>query len=55
MSAERALVQEISTWKFIAEGLTQEHQQSIRADIERRVSNLQQELKELKQQKEDKK
>lgn len=41
------LTQEISTWKYLAEGLTQEHQQNVRSEIMAKVRNMQLQLKEL--------
>lgn len=47
------LTQEKSTWLFLAEGLTQEHQQSVKLDILRKVDNLQSQINELKRAKAD--
>lgn len=41
------LTQEISTWKYLAETLTQEHQQNVRSEIMAKVRNMQLQLKEL--------
>lgn len=41
------LVEEISTWSYLAETLTQEHQQSVRIEIMAKVRNMQLQLKEL--------
>ena len=41
------LTQEINTWKYLAETLTQEHQQSVRSEIMAKVRNMQLRLKEL--------
>ena len=41
------LVEEISTWSYLAETLTQEHQQSVRIEIMAKVRNMQLRLKEL--------
>jgi len=42
------LTQEISTWTYLAETLTQEHQQSVRSEIMAKVRNMQLQLKELR-------
>lgn len=42
------LTQEKSTWLFLAEGLTQKHQQSVKHDILRKADNLQLQINELK-------
>jgi hypothetical protein len=47
------LTQEKSTWLFLADGLTQEHQQSVKLDILRKVDNLQSQINELKRAKAD--
>ena len=49
MKAEE-IRQQISTWKYLAEGLTQEHQQSVRNDILRKVENLEDQLKAIEEQ-----
>lgn len=41
------LTQEKSTWLFLADGLTQEHQQSVKLDILRKVDNLQSQIDAL--------
>lgn len=42
------LTQEISTWAYLADMLTQEHQQNIRSEIMAKVRNMKLQLKELK-------
>ena len=42
------LTEEKSTWLFLADGLTQEHQQSIRLDLLRKADNIQCQIDELK-------
>jgi len=46
---ESQLTQEISTWKYLAGTLTQEHQQNVRTEIMAKVRNLELMLKELKE------
>jgi fumarate hydratase class II len=40
-----SIQQDIETWKFIAEGLTYNHQQSVKDDILRKIEALEDELK----------
>jgi hypothetical protein len=41
------LIQEKSTYMFLADGLTQEHQQSVKLDLLRKVDNLQSQINDL--------
>ena len=41
------LTQEISTWTYLAETLTQEHQQNVRSEIMAKVRNMKLQLNEL--------
>jgi len=48
MSEELDLMQEILTWEYLANTLTQEHQQSVRNEIMCKVDNLKEQLKQLR-------
>jgi hypothetical protein len=41
------LIQEKSTYMFLADGLTQEHQQSVKLDLLRKIDNLQSQINNL--------
>lgn len=41
MMTKQELIQEKSTYEFLAEGLTQEHQESVKNDLLRKVESLQ--------------
>ena len=46
------LTEEKSNWQFLADGLTQEHQQSMKNDLLRKVDNIQWQIDELERAKE---
>ena len=43
----RELLQEVETWRFIATGLTQEHQQSVKLQILQKADNILSQIEDI--------
>ena len=43
----RELLQEVETWKYLATGLTQEHQQSVKQQILQKADNILSQIEDI--------